>query len=84
MKISGRLLWLGVGLVPASVRNTRRTGITYRALREPTPRMEILMAWRADQLTPVVSRFLEVAGEAAAALRADAATHALEPPAQAV
>jgi DNA-binding transcriptional LysR family regulator len=61
---------LGVGLVPSSVRNTRRTGITYRALREPAPRMEILMAWCSGRITPVVERFLEVATEAASDLQA--------------
>jgi DNA-binding transcriptional LysR family regulator len=50
---------LGVALIPASMRNLGRTGVVYRALREPSPLTEIALAWRTGDERPALARFLE-------------------------
>jgi DNA-binding transcriptional LysR family regulator len=51
---------LGVALLPASFRNLRRLGVTYVEPREPTALVEMALAWRRDNPSPVLGRFVEV------------------------
>lgn len=51
---------LGVALVPASLQNLQRVGVVYKALQESTPIVELAIAWRRDERSPVVHKFLEV------------------------
>jgi DNA-binding transcriptional LysR family regulator len=51
---------MGVTLVPASLQNLMRTGIVYRTLQEPTPKVETAVVWRRDDTSPVVHGFLNV------------------------
>ncbi|BDB25269.1 isoleucine biosynthesis transcriptional activator [Cupriavidus sp. TA19] len=67
---------MGVALVPASLCNLRRTGVSYLALRESGPQIETGLAWRdggGAGVAPVLRSFIEIAGalanEAAAAPR---------------
>ncbi|MBP0633905.1 LysR family transcriptional regulator [Cupriavidus sp. AcVe19-6a] len=67
---------MGVALVPASLCNLRRTGVSYLALRESGPQIETGLAWRdggSAGVAPVLRSFIEIAGalasEAAAAPR---------------
>jgi len=53
---------MGVALVPASLRNLARTGVRYIDLAGEAPALETGIAWRRDDLTPTLSRFLQVAG----------------------
>lgn len=52
---------MGVALVPASLRNLARTGVRYVDLDGESPALETGVAWRRDDLTPTLSRFLQIA-----------------------
>lgn len=54
---------MGVALVPASLRNLARTGVRYVDLTGEAPSLETGIVWRRDDLTPTLSRFLQVAFE---------------------
>lgn len=51
---------MGFALVPQSVSNMKRPGVEYRAMQEPSPWVEIGLAWRRDNASPVLSAFLEL------------------------
>lgn len=53
---------IGVTVVPASVRDLRRSGVEYRDL-SPAPRTRLVALRRAGEPAPVVRRFLEVVRE---------------------
>jgi len=52
---------LGVALIPASLTNLRRTGVTYKALREQSPLIEIHLAWRRGDDLPALRVFVDLA-----------------------
>lgn len=54
---------MGVALVPASLRNLARTGVRYLDLAGEVPTLETGLVWRADDLTPTLGRFLELAAK---------------------
>src|SRR5215213_4844983 len=54
---------IGVALVPASLRNLHRRGVVYRAVKGLSPTVALGMVWRGDDLSPVLSSFLQVARE---------------------
>jgi DNA-binding transcriptional LysR family regulator len=54
---------LGVALVPASVITFQRRGVVYRRLCKPEPLMEVALATREDERSPLVESFLAVARE---------------------
>ncbi|GIK86016.1 MAG: isoleucine biosynthesis transcriptional activator [Betaproteobacteria bacterium] len=49
---------MGVALVPASLQNMRRTGVVYRPLAGTAPRVEVGIAWRAADRSPVLAAFV--------------------------
>ena len=51
---------MGLALVPQSVSNLMRPGVEYRALAAPTPLVETGLAWRRDNLSPVLHGFLDL------------------------
>jgi DNA-binding transcriptional LysR family regulator len=51
---------MGLALVPQSVANLMRPGVEYRALADPTPRVDTGIAWRRDNPSPVLQGFLEL------------------------
>ena len=51
---------MGLALVPQSVSNLMRPGVEYRALAGPTPLVELGLAWRRDNVSPVLRGFLEL------------------------
>jgi len=51
---------MGLALVPQSVSNLQRPGVEYRALANPTPLVELGLAWRRDNASPVLRGFLEL------------------------
>lgn len=55
----------GVALVPASCRNFRRIGVIYKPMPEPSPRVQMIVACRRDDQSPVLHQFLRVAREVA-------------------
>jgi DNA-binding transcriptional LysR family regulator len=58
---------IGVALVPQALCNLRRTGVVYRALREAVPAVETGLMWRNEDASPVLSGFIAVARQFAAA-----------------
>lgn len=52
---------LGVSLVPASLRNFRRTGVVYRSVADLSPTVELGMVWRKGNQGPVMESFLSYA-----------------------
>lgn len=51
---------LGIALLPASVKHFQRPGVVYRSLQPSSPNVELAMAWRRDDSSPVLQTFLEV------------------------
>jgi DNA-binding transcriptional LysR family regulator len=54
---------MGIALVPASLRNLARTGVSYIDLNGTAPALETGITWRADDTTPTIERFLNIARE---------------------
>ncbi|KIF83320.1 LysR substrate-binding domain-containing protein [Noviherbaspirillum autotrophicum] len=51
---------MGVALVPQSVSNLKRPGVEYKALADKTLHVETGLAWRRDNISPVLRSFLEL------------------------
>jgi len=51
---------LGVALVPASLRNLARTGVTYVPLAGTAPELETGLAWRKGEISPTLANFLKL------------------------
>jgi DNA-binding transcriptional LysR family regulator len=51
---------MGVALVPQSVSNLKRPGVEYKPLSGKTVQVETGLAWRRDNLSPVLHIFLEL------------------------
>jgi DNA-binding transcriptional LysR family regulator len=49
---------LGVALVPASLRDLRRRGVAYRRLREESPLLTVLLAWRLANRSACLAQFV--------------------------
>ena len=49
---------MGVSLVPASLEHLRRDGVVYRRLAERSPSVEIGLAWRASDDSPLTRAFV--------------------------
>jgi DNA-binding transcriptional LysR family regulator len=51
----------GIALLPTSFINLHRQGVQFRPLREPLPYRPLALAWRSDNQSPSLMRFIEVA-----------------------
>ena len=51
---------MGFALVPQSVSNMKRPGVEFRAMQEVSPWVEIGLAWRRDNPSPVLAAFLDL------------------------
>jgi len=51
----------GVSLVPASVGQVDRSGVAFRPLAGPTPTIELSLAWRSGEDSPVRNAFIATA-----------------------
>ena len=49
-----------VGLLPASVRNIKTTGVVFKKLAKPVPEMTLFIAWRPEGVSPAARAFLDV------------------------
>jgi DNA-binding transcriptional LysR family regulator len=56
---------IGVSLVPATLENLSRRGIVYRKLAGATPKLELAVAWRHEDRSPLLRAFLSVVREIA-------------------
>ena len=54
---------MGIALVPASLRNLARTGVSYLDLGGTVPILETGITWRTDDTTPTIERFVTIARE---------------------
>jgi DNA-binding transcriptional LysR family regulator len=52
---------MGISLVPASVHKIRRPGVAYRPVLPSSAILEIAVAWRRDNGSPILKAFIEVA-----------------------
>lgn len=52
---------MGLALVPASLRNMARSGVCYVGLGAAAPILETGLAWRRDDATPTLARFIAIA-----------------------
>ena len=52
---------LGVALIPASLTNLQRTGVTYKFLKNGSPLTEIHLVWRRGDELPALRVFVDVA-----------------------
>ncbi|HYD97541.1 MAG TPA: LysR substrate-binding domain-containing protein [Noviherbaspirillum sp.] len=51
---------MGIALVPQSVSNLKRPGVDYKPLSQRTAAFETGLAWRRDNVSPVLRAFLEL------------------------
>jgi DNA-binding transcriptional LysR family regulator len=51
---------MGLSIVPASLRNLQRQGVTYRSLEPPAPTIELAVMWRKNDQSPALRSFLEI------------------------
>ncbi|MDX2107225.1 MAG: LysR family transcriptional regulator [Candidatus Melainabacteria bacterium] len=51
---------IGVALLPESVEHTSREGVKYIPLRTPSPTISMVAAYRKDDSSPILKRFLDV------------------------
>jgi DNA-binding transcriptional LysR family regulator len=51
---------MGIALVPESVSNLKRPGVTYFPLKQSQDALEIGIAWRKDNPSPVLQAFLDL------------------------
>ena len=51
---------MGIALVPQSVSNLKRPGVEYKSLSHKTAAVETGLAWRRDNMSPVLRTFLEL------------------------
>lgn len=54
---------MGIALVPASLRNLARTGVSYINLGGTAPLLETGITWRTGDTTPTIERFVSIASE---------------------
>ena len=54
---------IGVAVIPASLQNLGRAGVSYRTIREATPKAELAVAWRPERSSPLLQPFLDVVAE---------------------
>ncbi len=52
---------LGVALVPESLRNLRRAGVSYRPLAGASPEIETGLIWRRQRVPPTLQHLLDIA-----------------------
>ena len=56
---------IGISLLHASAQAFVPSGVVIRQLLEPTPELELAVAWHPDMISPVLSSFLEIVREVA-------------------
>jgi DNA-binding transcriptional LysR family regulator len=54
---------IGVSLVPATLENLSRRGLVYKKLSGAAPKLDLAVAWRRDDRSPLLGSFLSVVRE---------------------
>jgi DNA-binding transcriptional LysR family regulator len=60
---------MGMALVPQSVSNLKRPGVEYRSLSDAAPLIETGLAWRRDNVSPVLAALLAMLRDPAAPIQ---------------
>jgi DNA-binding transcriptional LysR family regulator len=60
---------MGMALVPQSVSNLKRPGVEYRSLSDAAPLIETGLAWRRDNVSPVLAALLAMLRDPAAPMQ---------------
>lgn len=50
---------IGVAIVPASLQNLQRRGVCFIPFQESTPKAEVCVVWKQNQMTPTIETFLQ-------------------------
>ncbi len=58
---------MGISIVPASLRNLHRQGVTYRSIEAPAPTIELAVMWRENDRSPALRSFLDIVWRVAGA-----------------
>ena len=56
---------IGIAILPASALQMRAQGVVFRLPTEAEPKAEMVLAWRSDNTSPVLARFVRAAREGA-------------------
>ena len=56
--MAGVAAGIGVSFVSSSLQNINRPGVVYRELDVLTPELELVAAWKAEKVSPVLQKFL--------------------------
>ncbi len=51
---------MGISLLPSHVKNFQRTGVVYRTLNPEAPITALGIAWKPENITPILLAFLEI------------------------
>ena len=51
---------LGIALVPSTMQSVRMKGVAYRALADFSPKAFLGLAWRRDDPSPVLKKFVSL------------------------
>jgi DNA-binding transcriptional LysR family regulator len=54
---------IGIALVPSTLENLSRKGLVYKQLSGVVPKLELAVAWRRDDHSPLLASFLKVVRE---------------------
>ncbi|HEY9847841.1 MAG TPA: LysR family transcriptional regulator [Leptolyngbyaceae cyanobacterium] len=51
---------MGIAIIPSCLQNLQRSGVVYRCFEEETPLVEVALAWRDGEETPILRQFLQI------------------------
>jgi DNA-binding transcriptional LysR family regulator len=52
---------MGISILPSSVQNLRREGVTYRPIQEKAIANPLTIAWRQENSSPILQQFIDIA-----------------------
>jgi DNA-binding transcriptional LysR family regulator len=52
---------MGISILPSSVQNLRREGVTYRQIQEEAIANPLTIVWRQGHLSPILQQFIDIA-----------------------
>jgi DNA-binding transcriptional LysR family regulator len=52
---------MGISILPSSVQNLRREGVTYRPIQEASIANPLTIAWRQENSSPILRQFIDIA-----------------------
>lgn len=52
---------MGISILPSSVQNLRREGVTYRPIQEEAIANQLTIVWRHENSSPILQKFIDIA-----------------------